>query len=115
MRKKYITEAISICKNEYSKTDRKQRMSVTHGAVLVMGGKIYGRGSNTYRNRYQRSNNSSMHSEVDAIRNALRIRANTHGKARRRHSPKKHHRVKYASQDNESIKEGQPPCCALFL
>jgi len=98
-----------LCANSYYGTNRNDRMSITHGAVLVLGGKIYGKGVNIPRTRYLRGNNSSMHSEVSAIQDALRKCSPTHGKTSEKR-PTKHHRKIYTTSDKTKKQKKQRQC-----
>jgi deoxycytidylate deaminase len=66
MRQTFINEAILSAEKSTLK-------SANHGAVVVLRGKIVGRGYNKYCiENINKVNNWSVHAEVDAINNALR-------------------------------------------
>lgn len=53
----------------------KSEMYTRHGCVIVVNGKVIGRGFNNYRNQFKDTlitNGCSCHAEIDALRNAFR-------------------------------------------
>jgi len=66
MRSFYINEAAKMAEKSIMRCS-------CHGAIIISRGKIVGRGFNQYREIVNKKTVLSIHAEVSAIQNALRI------------------------------------------
>lgn len=76
----------------------KSEMYNRHGCVIVVNGKIIGRGCNNYRTVFKdgiANSSCSCHAEMDALRNAFR--AKKCPTKRSRNTPNRHRQLKVAN------------------